>query len=46
MLRQVVSLEAIGEVLRHASIETAHYTKVDVALLKQVVMPWLDVESC
>lgn len=47
MLRQGVSLEAIGEVLRHASIETTqHYTKVDVALLEQVVMPWLEVESC
>jgi len=47
MLRQGTSLEAIGTVLRHASIETTHaYTKVDVDLLDQVVMPWLEVESC
>jgi len=47
MLRQGASLEAIGAVLRHASIETTHlYTKVDVALLDQVVVPWLEVESC
>jgi integrase/recombinase XerD len=47
MLRQGTSLEAIGAVLRHASIETTHiYTKVDVNLLEQVVVPWLEVESC
>ena len=47
MLRQGTSLEAIGAVLRHASIETTHiYTKVDVDLLEQVVVPWLEVESC
>jgi site-specific recombinase XerD len=47
MLRQGASMEAIGAVLRHASIETTHvYTKVDVDLLGQVVMPWLEVEPC
>ncbi|MEA3276897.1 MAG: tyrosine-type recombinase/integrase [Pseudomonadota bacterium] len=47
MLRQGTSMEAIGAVLRHTSIETTHvYTKVDVDLLDQVVMPWLEVESC
>ena len=47
MLRQGTSMEAIGAVLRHASIETTHvYTKVDVDLLDQVVAPWLEVESC
>jgi integrase/recombinase XerD len=47
MLRQGTSLEAIGAMLRHASIETTHiYTKVDVDLLHQVVVPWLEVESC
>lgn len=47
MLRQGTSMEAIGAVLRHASIETTHvYTKVDVDLLGQVVMPWLEVEPC
>ena len=40
-------MEAIGAVLRHASIETTRvYTKVDVDLLDQVVMPWLEVCSC
>ena len=47
MLRQGISMAAIGDVLRHASIETTHvYTKVDVDLLEQVVMPWLEVEPC
>ncbi len=47
MLRQGVSLQAIGEVLRHASPETtAHYAKVDQALLRQVVVPWPEVTSC
>jgi site-specific recombinase XerD len=47
MLRQGSSLEAIGTVLRHASIETTHsYTKVDIDLLDEVVVPWLEVESC
>jgi site-specific recombinase XerD len=47
MLRQGASLEAIGAVLRHTSIETTHiYTKVDIDLLEQVVVPWLEVESC
>ena len=47
MLRQGTSMEAIGAVLRHASIETTRlYTKVDVDLLNQVVVPWLEVESC
>ena len=47
MLRQGTSMEAIGAVLSHASIETTHvYTKVDVDLLGHVVMPWLEVEPC
>ncbi len=41
MLRQGVSLDIIGAVLRHRSIEsTAHYAKVDDALLRRVVQPW------
>ena len=41
MLRQGSSLDVIGAVLRHRSIEsTAHYAKVDVALLRLVVQPW------
>jgi integrase/recombinase XerD len=47
MLRHGVSLQAISEVLRHASIETtAYYAKVDTQLLRQVVVPWPEVTSC
>ena len=47
MLRQGASLDDIGAVLRHASIEsTAHYAKVDVALLRMVAQPWPEVTSC
>jgi site-specific recombinase XerD len=42
MLRQGVSLDIIGAVLRHRCIEsTAHYAKVDAALLHMVTQPWL-----
>lgn len=41
MLRQGVSLDVIGAVLRHRCIEsTAHYAKVDVKLLRLVAQPW------
>ena len=41
MLRQGSSLEVIGAVLRHRSVEsTAHYAKVDVTLLRSVVQRW------
>jgi site-specific recombinase XerD len=41
MLRAGSSLAEIGEVLRHASIETTfHYAKVDRDLLLEVAMPW------
>ena len=44
MLRQGVPLEQIGTVLRHRGIDTtAHYAKVDEALLAQVVQPWPEV---
>lgn len=47
MLRHGVSLETIGAVLRHASIETTSiYTKVDVKLLRLVVQPWVEVGPC
>jgi site-specific recombinase XerD len=41
MLRHGVPLDKIGLVLRHRGIDTtAHYAKADVALLKQVALPW------
>jgi site-specific recombinase XerD len=47
MLRQGVSLESIGAVLRHRSMDTTMiYTKVDTELLRQVIMPWVEDTSC
>lgn len=44
MLRNGVSLEQIGLVLRHRSIDmSAYYAKVDVALLRGVAQPWPEV---
>jgi site-specific recombinase XerD len=41
MLRQGVSLEGVGAVLRHRSIRmTMHYAKVDFALLSEIAQPW------
>jgi integrase/recombinase XerD len=41
MLRAGATLDAIGTVLRHRSPDTtAHYAKVDVALLRQIAQPW------
>jgi integrase/recombinase XerD len=47
MLRQGASLQTIGDILRHTSIETsAHYAKVDSDLLQQIVRPWPEVALC
>jgi integrase/recombinase XerD len=47
MLRQGLSLTAIGIVLRHASIETTTiYAKVDRQRLRQVARPWPEVLPC
>ena len=44
MLRRGVPLEKIGLVLRHRGIDTtARYAKADVALLKQIALPWPEV---
>jgi integrase/recombinase XerD len=44
MLREGASLDEIGAVLRHASIETTHlYSKVDFDLLRTTVAPWPNV---
>jgi site-specific recombinase XerD len=41
MLRQGTSLETIGVILRHRSINsTAHYAKVDLPLLRSIAQPW------
>lgn len=41
MLRQGVSLDHIGLVLRHRSLDmSAYYAKVDIATLRQVAQPW------
>lgn len=41
MLRQGSSLDVIGAVLRHRSVQsTAHYAKVDLTLLRSVAQPW------
>jgi integrase/recombinase XerD len=47
LLRQGVPLQTIGDILRHASIETTtHYAKVDVNLLRQLTRPWPEETSC
>lgn len=47
MLRAGSSLDVIATVLRHQSPDTtAHYAKVDLVLLEQVVQPWLGGDSC
>ncbi len=47
MLRSGGSLETIATVLRHRSPQTtAHYAKVDVAMLQQIAQPWPGGASC
>lgn len=47
MLRSGIPLEGIAAVLRHQSTDTtAHYTKIDVKVLRQVVQPWPEVGPC
>lgn len=42
MLRSGATLDVVGAVLRHRSPETtAIYAKVDTAMLRQVVQPWI-----
>jgi site-specific recombinase XerD len=43
LLREGASLEVVGAVLRHRSVDTtAHYAKVDISLLRSVAQPWPD----
>ena len=47
MLRAGASLQEIGLILRHTSIQaTQRYAQVDTDLLRLVVRPWPGVESC
>ena len=46
-LHQGASLQLIGEVLRHRDTDTtAHYAKVDTALLQQLTQPWPGATPC
>ncbi len=47
MLRAGATLETIATVLRHRSSQTtAHYAKVDTAMLEQIVQPWPEAAPC
>lgn len=47
MLRAGATLDMIGTVLRHRSVDTtAHYAKVDVDMLLRVAQPWPRSASC
>jgi site-specific recombinase XerD len=44
MLWQGASLEDIGAVLRHSSVETTQiYAKVDIPTLLKIAQPWPEV---
>ena len=47
MLRGGATLQSVGAVLRHRSLETtAHYAKVDLNMLSQVTQPWPGASTC
>jgi site-specific recombinase XerD len=47
MLRAGASLDSISTMLRHRSLDiTAHYAKVDIAMLQQVAQPWPGDVAC
>ena len=47
MLRGGATLQSVGAVLRHRSLDTtAHYAKVDLPMLQQIAQPWMGEWSC
>lgn len=47
MLRGGATLQSVGAVLRHRSLETTtHYAKVDLNMLSQVTQPWPGASTC
>ena len=47
MLRSGATLEAVGAMLRHRSLDmTAHYAKVDVLMLEQIAQAWPGEFTC
>jgi site-specific recombinase XerD len=47
MLRGGATLQSVGAVLRHKSLETTtHYAKVDLPLLAQIAQPWPGEATC
>jgi integrase/recombinase XerD len=47
MLRGGATLQSVGAVLRHRSMETtAHYAKVDLNMLAQITQPWPGDATC
>jgi len=47
MLRGGATLQSVGTVLRHRSLDTtAHYAKVDLPMLQQITQPWPGEGSC
>ncbi len=47
MLRAGTTLDAVSTVLRHRSLDTtAHYAKVDIAMLRPIAQPWPGGAPC
>lgn len=47
MLRAGATLDAVSAVLRHRSLDTtAHYAKVDIAMLRPIAQPWPGGAPC
>ncbi len=47
LLAEGASLDSIGVLLRHRSLDTtARYAKVDINRLRQLALPWPEIEPC